>query len=760
MRARPITFILIAASLSSFTSPVCAQPAWRRISSKHGDLPVPFPGTQQTASLVADLDGDGRADFLMSDRTSSPSLVWYRASAGGFSRYVIEHVRLSIEAGGAALDVDGDGDLDIVFGGDSSSNGIWWWENPAPKFQPETGWQRHSIKNSGANKHHDQMAADLDGDGKKELITYNQGAKSLLWYRLPADPRDTTSWKPVNIHKWESGEMEGLAACDINGDGKLDLVGGGRWFEYLGGEAFQPHVIDETVPFSRAVCGQLKKGGAPEVAFVVGDGVGRLRWYELQSGKWIAQDLLGHDVIHGHTLELGDVDGDGNMDLFCAEMGKWIHTTAQPSNAHAKAWVFYGNGQGKFQRSLVSLGYGIHEGRLADFNGDGRLDILAKPYHWDAPRIDILLNEGSGKKTNVLPLDRWRRQVVDSEKPWRALFIDAADLDGDGRRDIVAGGWWYKNLGGGSWERKLFGNPFHNFLSFFDVDTDGRPDLLASQGKGSEKNGNFVWAQNLGGGRFHIHANLPAAEGDFAQGVATLPGQGSPLQIALSYHQAGKGLQLLSPPASGSRVDRAVWTIRKASEFSQDEQLSASDIDRDGRVDLLAGTWWFRNEGNGSFTRYVLNEAAGDPDRNRLGDMNGDGRLDAVVGYESINKPGKLAWYEQGENAKGSWIEHPIAEVVGPMSLDVADMDGDGDLDVVVGEHNYAKPETAALWIFENSDGKGLVWKQHLVHRGDEHHDGARVVDIDDDGDLDIVSLGWSHGRVLLYENLAIQRRQ
>jgi hypothetical protein len=43
-----------------------------------------------------------------------------------------------------------------------------------------------------------------------------------------------------------------------------------------------------------------------------------------------------------------------------------------------------------------------------------------------------------------------------------------------------------------------------------------------------------------------------------------------------------------------------------------------------------------------------------------------------------------------------------------------------------------------------------------VVYTGDEHHDGAQVADIDGDGDLDIISIGWSHDRVLLYENKAI----
>jgi hypothetical protein len=90
------------------------------------------------------------------------------------------------------------------------------------------------------------------------------------------------------------------------------------------------------------------------------------------------------------------------------------------------------------------------------------------------------------------------------------------------------------------------------------------------------------------------------------------------------------------------------------------------------------------------------------------------------------------------------------------MSLDVADMDGDGDLDVVAGEHNLKDPASAKLYVFENVDGKGIVWLPHVVSMGDEHHDGTVLVDIDGDTDLDIISIGWGHDRVLLYENKAI----
>ncbi len=126
------------------------------------------------------------------------------------------------------------------------------------------------------------------------------------------------------------------------------------------------------------------------------------------------------------------------------------------------------------------------------------------------------------------------------------------------------------------------------------------------------------------------------------------------------------------------------------------------------------------------------------------------------MGFEAVSSIGKLAWYEQGSSSSDPWTEHVIANIIGPMSLDVVDMDADGDLDVVVGEHNTANPLTARLLIYENVDGFGASWTEHLVYLGDEHHDGAQVVDIDGDGDQDIISIGLTHDRVLLYENQAI----
>jgi len=72
---------------------------------------------------------------------------------------------------------------------------------------------------------------------------------------------------------------------------------------------------------------------------------------------------------------------------------KWRNGTEskpQPDNPNAKAWIFYGDGAGHFRLTEFATGIGFHEARVADLNGDGRMDILDKPYNWEAPRIDVL----------------------------------------------------------------------------------------------------------------------------------------------------------------------------------------------------------------------------------------------------------------------------------------------------------------------------------------------------------------------------------
>jgi hypothetical protein len=103
------------------------------------------------------------------------------------------------------------------------------------------------------------------------------------------------------------------------------------------------------------------------------------------------------DLSHGHTLDIGDIDGDGNLDILVAEQGKWTTKPTVLDNPNATARILYGNGDGTFRATVLDQGEGWHDGRIADFDGDGDLDLLQKPYAWSAPRVDVWLNNGTGK---------------------------------------------------------------------------------------------------------------------------------------------------------------------------------------------------------------------------------------------------------------------------------------------------------------------------------------------------------------------------
>ncbi|MBN1421202.1 MAG: VCBS repeat-containing protein [Planctomycetes bacterium] len=354
-------------------------------------LPGPNAGNQQTACIVLDVDGDGTDDFVVAERTKTPSVVWYKYNGTGWDRRTIDDTPLKPEAGGVACDVDRDGDPDVIFGQDASGSAIWWWENPRPSFGKP--WVRRIIKEGGPPKHHDQTVADYDGDGRVEFVSWNQKGRRLLFYEIPADPKGSRTWPSTTIYSWSSGqELEGFpsAPVDVDGDGVVDPVGGGRWFERKGDGSFEAHVIDDAMRFTQCAAGQLVEGGRPEIVFSPGDMDGDAKWYAWDGKRWVPHTL--RRVIHGHTCEIRDADRDGHADILIGEMGNPGHGDA------SETWIWYGDGKGGFEEVCISRGQGIHEGLFGDFDGDGDLDVLMKPYNHNSPRIDILLNPGGRGK--------------------------------------------------------------------------------------------------------------------------------------------------------------------------------------------------------------------------------------------------------------------------------------------------------------------------------------------------------------------------
>ena len=152
------------------------------------------------------------------------------------------------------------------------------------------------------------------------------------------------------------------------------------------------------------------------------------------------------------------------MDVFAAEM----HHGDDPDkvsifenvNGDASAWT---------EHILDTIG--THNAKVGDINGDGYPDIVGKNYEAGALplQVDLWLNTLGGSAAmepapetpvaTLLAVDQWQRTIIETDRPWRAVFITGGEINGDGLADIIAGGWWYENPGtaSGTWTRHDIG---------------------------------------------------------------------------------------------------------------------------------------------------------------------------------------------------------------------------------------------------------------------------------------------------------------
>lgn len=692
---------------------------------------------------VGDINGDGRPDLIVGGHGGG-GLVWYKnpdwhkhliAAEGTFGT---DH---------EVADIDTDGMNDIV---SLMNDRLVWFRN--------SGGEHWAMVEIDRQRLHDVEIADLDGDGRLDIVARGQlafaksGNTVCLYYQ-----RVQGGWDKRTV---AVAHGEGLTVSDLDADGKADVVINGIWLKNSGGreEEWPQHVFTRswTWPHVYVAIGDINGDGHSDIVMSPAETAAtryRISWFEAphdRTAEWV-EHIVEADVeaVH-HFVGVADFDKDGRADIVSSMM----HQGTAP--AEVKIYINQNSGR-TWYKQVVST-RGSHNMRIVDIDGDGDPDLFGA--NWDGENQHPELWINSTCKPD-LGCPCWRRREIDSARPGKAVFIHAADLNGDGHIDLAAGAWWYRNPGTatGAWERKAFGEPAFDIVLLADLDGNGSLDALATRWRFDKPDARFVFAENDGQGNFRMRTDLPAGLGDFLQGV-TLARFGSAglSQVALSWHRPPseknkvKGIELLTVP---ERPAIEPWRIDRITRETQDEALSAADIDRDGSTDLLLGTLWMRNEGRSWTVHKIDPDNNNPPDRNRLADINGDGQLDAIVGFRAISTAGEVVWYEQGLHPQAAWKRHLIGTVIGPMSLDVIDIDGDGDLDIVVGEHDLKNPERARLLVFENLDGRGERWRERVIYTGDEHHDGAVVADLDADGDLDIVSIGWGHGKVLWYENLS-----
>jgi hypothetical protein len=179
---------------------------------------------------------------------------------------------------------------------------------------------------------------------------------------------------------------------------------------------------------------------------------------------------------------------------------------------------------------------------------------------------------------------------------------------------------------------------------------------------------------------------------------------------------------------------------------------AALDVNSDGLIDLVSSELLFLNHQRGSrWTKHNIGTSDDNCHDMQAVDINKDGKMDVIANSQ---KEG-LAWYEAPSDPTQRWVQHNIGDheyrVHGTGSPgSVADLDGDGDLDVAA----------AQAW-FENLDGAALKWRKHshqLIGAVDRFGVAVKTVcrDMDGDGDVDIVQSEADHtdGGIAWLENV------
>ncbi len=691
---------------------------------------------------VGDIDGDGQKDLVIGGMPGE-KLNWYRYP--NWNKTVIATPTNEFTTDCALGDVDGDTDLDIIVPDGDSGNNLVWFANPRPGGNPAVGsqWIRRQIGSIGSWGK-DIRVSDFDSDGRLDVAT-RKDDQAMIFFQTAAN-----TWTKMTFTGVDTGH-EGMAMGDIDQDGGQDLVLHGVWVRNPGGltartpSEWKQYQIGPADSDFKALVVDLNKDGKMDVLFSSSENTADVNWWtpvgSSPTDSWAKQTIYP-SLEKGHTLQVADMNQDGSLDVVLAQMhtsydGEIFIMINQDGKATQWEKLFVGNG-------------GLHNGVVADIGNDGDYDIFGANWTGNPP-VKLWLN----RQDSIGSLTY--NQVTNSHDQTFGLAF--GDLNGDQMKDIISGQYWYQNPGGdmlGAWNSTSFPSGMQAAL-FVDVDGDSLGDVIVQKDEGDIA---IYWleATDLSGTSWNQVkvGNVPSASHSLgAQGYKTgqVEAGGKP-EILFS---SGDGIYYFRIPANPTAGN---WPRVHVNSNPSDEGFGLADFNRDGNLDIAATTGdskrveWYRNPGNGTagWTAYHIGNFAEAvyPDRTEAADLNGDGKPDIIVTEENGEESdAETFWWQQpADPTSGNWTRHLIVIQGTTNSLDIGDINGDGKIDLMLAEHRGEKRLTA--WF---NDGAGNFSGITLAS-GYESHLGARLVDLDNDGDLDIVSIAWDdYEKIHLWRN-------
>jgi len=738
---------------------------------------------------AADLDGDGDQDVL-SASSGDGKIAWYENTdpSGNFgSQRVIAIAPEAMSV--SAADLDGDGDQDVL-AASFRNHEILWYENVDSfgTFVP-----RPAI-DAGAHGASAVYASDLDLDGDQDVLAASFGDNRISWYENTDSLGSFGAAQPIATG---AGGALSVFAADLDGDEDLDVLSAAfvdgkiAWYENSHASGRRFDFGNYTLPsVGGMVWHDLNVDGIQDA-----NEPGR---HEAEAELvWVGPDGLvdgGDDVSWGCTST--DLDGDYRFDHvspgqyyleFEPPPGYFFHGLLDQGSDDARdhdvhPWTHRTEvfevriGTDDFSRDAAVTGQraSFSGETFQDLDGDGIQDetdprILGAevelswagadgaPGGGDDLWVDTQITDVGGNFNFTglwpgvyylhVPVPRGVDFSPPNQGPDEALDSDFDPLTGrtavfalgPGANDVaqdagfiypytsIHGRQFHDVDGNGAYDA---GEPFVEGGTIRLLHDDGQlltTTTTAALGKYSFE---YLWP-----GRYGIEQELPSS--DWVQSMPSpLPGY----QVMLSATPGVVGTfgseQLISSAAGGAR------------------SVFAEDLDGDGDLDVLSASArdnkiaWYENldaRGALSAERVIATDAIG-AEAVYAADLDGDGDADVL---SASREDHKIAWYKNTDSRGTFEAQPPIAvDAYGARAIDVADLDHDGDTDVLAA----CEYDNTIAW-YENVSGKGTLWQRHVVTSEPLAPRSVRAVDLNGSGSVVVLVASAEDHTIAYYEN-------